>query len=160
MNKFNINTGKKIKNSKKELIGYTSSLSAAISYGISAILAKIIVGQITTPLIASSFALFFGFFTLSIIFYKQLINIKSIDKKTFLFLFLAGLASCIGVGAQYYAMNNAPVILVAPITGANALFAILFGSIFLKKIEKITPLTVMGAFMIIIGIIIIILSRT
>ena len=34
-------------------------------------------------------------------------------------------------------MNNAPVILVAPITGANALFAILFGSIFLKKIEKI-----------------------
>ena len=87
-------------------------------------------------------------------------NIKSINKKTFLFLFLAGLASCIGVGAQYYAMNNAPVILVAPITGANALFAILFGSIFLKKIEKITPLTIIGAFMIIIGIIIIILSRT
>ena len=74
MNKLNIN-------SKKELIGYTSSLSAAISYGISAILAKIIVGQITTPLIASSFALFFGFLTLAIIFYKQLINIKSIDKK-------------------------------------------------------------------------------
>ena len=39
MNKFNIYTGKKIKNSKKELIGNTSSLSAAISYGISAILA-------------------------------------------------------------------------------------------------------------------------
>ena len=55
MNKLNIN-------SKKDFIGYTSSLTAAISYGISAILAKIIVGEITTPLIASSFALLFGFF--------------------------------------------------------------------------------------------------
>ena len=152
MNKLNIN-------SKKDFIGYTSSLTAAISYGISAILAKIIVGEITTPLIASSFALLFGFFILATIFYKQLINIKSVSKKTVLFLLLAGLASSIGVGSQYYAMNNAPVILVAPITGANALFAILFGSIFLKKIEKITPLTIIGAFMIIIGIIIIILSR-
>ena len=77
MNKFNINTGKKIKNSKKELIGYTSSLSAAISYGISAILAKIIVGQITTPLIASSFALFFGFFILSITFGDSAAKISS-----------------------------------------------------------------------------------
>ena len=46
MNKLNIN-------SKKDFIGYTSSITAAISYGISAILAKIIVGEITTPLIAS-----------------------------------------------------------------------------------------------------------
>ena len=69
MNKLNIN-------SKKDFIGYTSSITAAISYGISAILAKIIVGEITTPLIASSFALLFGFFILATIFYKQLIDIK------------------------------------------------------------------------------------
>ena len=152
MNKLNIN-------SKKELLGYASSLSAAFSYGISAILAKIIVDQITTPLIASSFALLFGFLILATMFYKQLFNIKSIDKKTMLFIFLAGLASCIGVGSQYYAMNNAPVILVAPITGSNALFAILFGFIFLRKIETITPLTIIGALMIIIDIIVIVLSR-
>lgn len=148
-----------ISNSKKKLFGYLASLGAAGSYGISANLAKSIVNDIADPIIATTFALFFGFAVLVTIYHKQLVNIKKINKKTFLFLFLAGMAGSTGVGSQYYAMNNAPVFIVAPITGSYPLFAIFFSFLFLRKVEKQNISTLIGAVMIILGVTLIILSK-
>tara|TARA_B100001142_G_scaffold114444_1_gene116579 strand:- start:2205 stop:2681 length:477 start_codon:yes stop_codon:yes gene_type:complete len=148
-----------IPDSKYQLFGYIASLAAAASYGVSANLAKAIVNDIAAPLIATSFALLFGFLILTTIYHKHLINIKNINKKTFIFLFLAGMAGSTGVGSQYYAMNNAPVFVVAPITGSYPLFAIFFSFLFLRKVEKQNLSTLIGAVMIILGVTLIILSK-
>jgi uncharacterized membrane protein len=145
--------------SKNILFGYLASLGAACSYGVSANLAKSIVNNVTEPLVATSFALMFGFITLALIYYKQLVNVVKINKKTFLFLFLAGIAGSTGVGCQYYAMKNAPVFIVAPITGSYPLFAMFFSFIFLRKVEKQNFSTLIGAVMIILGVTLIILSK-
>ena len=60
---------------------------------------------------------------------------------------------------MFLAISNAPVVVVAPILAMNPLTAILFSQIFLRGMERITWRVLIGALLVVAGVIIITLGQ-
>jgi drug/metabolite transporter (DMT)-like permease len=60
---------------------------------------------------------------------------------------------------MFLAMSKAPVVVVAPMIAVNPLTAILFGQIFIRDMERLTPRLLIGALLVVVGVIIISLGR-
>lgn len=73
------------------------------------------------------------------------------------FFGVASLTSSVAYISYFIALSQSSIIKVQPLAGSNPLFAILFSHFFLKETEKITTKTVLGALIIVSGIIFIFL---
>ena len=72
---------------------------------------------------------------------------------------LAGLAGSGGVTLSFLALDVAPVVVVAPVTGTNPLFTLVLAQIFIRRLERLSWRAVAGAVLVVIGVAIISLSR-
>jgi drug/metabolite transporter (DMT)-like permease len=64
---------------------------------------------------------------------------------------LAGLLLSIGVGIFYYSLNISRVVVAMPFYSLAPLFVIIISYLFLKKLEKVTKILVLGALMVVGG---------
>ena len=64
---------------------------------------------------------------------------------------LVGLALGIGFIFLFYGYQNAPVVVLSPISGTTPLFTLMFSVLFLKDLEKVTPGLVAGCLCIVVG---------
>ena len=65
---------------------------------------------------------------------------------------LAGVAATWGVIFWFLAIDSASVVLVAPLSGSYPLWSILLAHLFLRRIERVTWRTVLGALMLVAGV--------
>lgn len=144
----------------KRLRGYTFALITAFCWGVSAVLAKWGVSHLAPPLAGATVALFSGLVTLTLAGgLRHSSNWGKEEKRGLGFFALAGLAASAGVITQYYALSLAPVIVVSPFINASPLLIIILSSLFLKRLERVTPRLVAGSLLIIAGVVLIILTR-
>ena len=137
-------------------IGYLAALGAAFSYGTSAVLARKIVNDYSSPMVGTAFSMLFGTLILAALFqHHARADIVSSPRSALIPLALAGIAATWGVSFFFLAMNEAPVVLVAPLTGVHPLVAILLTHIFLQRLERVTWRTVLGATFVVVGIVLI-----
>jgi len=87
-------------------------------------------------------------------------DLRTSSRRGFLWFGLSGIASAGGVTFLYFALSNAPVVVVSPVAAINPLITLTLAHIFLKKLERITKKTIMGTMLVVLGVIIITLSRT
>ena len=146
---------------KRELLaGYGASLLAAIAYGSVAVIGRKVVSDYAPPLVATSFSLIFGTIIVLALFHRQFASdiAARAPKRAWLFVAVAGGSATWGVTFWYLALNEAPVVLVAPLAGTYPMIAVVLARIFLKRLEKVTLQTFAGAALVVGGAILITLG--
>jgi transporter family protein len=84
-------------------------------------------------------------------------ELARIDRKAWLFICLAGVATCLSSLFQFKALKLGNASMVSPLTASSLVFGLLFAGLFLK--EHINWKIILGAAMIIGGTILVSLSR-
>ena len=132
--------------------------AACIAYGASLILAKQVVED-TPPLLAATLGMTFGLLVLAVISAPDVRRDVGTRKRAWVWAALGGLAAGGGITLMFLAISNAPVVVVAPILAMNPLTAILFSQIFLRGMERLTWRVLIGALLVVAGVIIITLGQ-
>ncbi len=143
---------------RTHVIGYMLATGASISYGASLVLAKQVVEDVP-PLVGSSIGMILGMLVLGALAAKNMVGDRKSSRRSFVWAGLSGLAAGGGIALMFLAMSKAPVVVVAPMIAVNPLTAILFGQIFIRNIERLTPRIFVGALLVVVGVIIISLGR-
>ena len=73
---------------------------------------------------------------------------------------LSGIASASGVTFLYFALSKSPVVVVSPVVAINPLITLTLAHLLLQRLERITKRTIMGTLLVVLGVVIITLSRT
>ena len=137
-------------------LGYLSSLGAAICYGSVAVVGRKIVTDFAPPMVATSFSMMFGTAVVATMFHGRLVaDLATAPRRAWLFAGLAGCTSAWGVSFWYLALNEAPVVLVAPLTGISPLVAIVLTYLFLQRLERVTWRTLSGALLVVGGVVLV-----
>ena len=134
------------------LLGSFISLGAAICFGSSQLIEKMLVTSYAPPLVTASFTLFFGMATLGVLAHRGVVQDLRNPKGGLLFTALAGLAGACGVMFNLLALSQAPVIVVAPIGGLNPLISLLLAHLFLQRLERVTWRILLGAMLVVAGV--------
>jgi transporter family protein len=126
------------------------ALLSAIFAGMTAVLAKIGVDSVPSNLATFIRTIVIGIFAAGIVFFRgEAGGLSSLPPRGWLFLILSGLATGLSWLCYFAALKKGPVSQVAPIDKLSFVIAMILGIIFLR--EKVTPLTVIGAFLILAG---------
>ena len=140
----------------KPYAGYFCGLAAAAIYGGMAVLGKKIATDLASPLVATSFSLFFGLLITAVLFGRNAVKDGArASIGSWIYILGAGCASALGVSCWYLALVESPIVIVAPIVAVYPLVTIILTAIFLKNIEKVTPKTISGATLVVIGVILV-----
>ena len=138
---------------KKDLV---FPIMAGAAYGLSHVFRKIglninhdpILGVVIQNVAALSFSL-----TLAIL-KKSHQQVTLNHRKAWIVFGLGGIFSVSGQLATFYALNIGSVIIVSPLSSISPLFVIVIAGIFLRKVERVTWKIVLGAVLIIGGMVI------
>ena len=146
--------------SRRMALGYAASVGAAFSYGAATFVNRKIVVDDTSPMVATALSLIFGTVIVAALFHRQALNeLPLAPGRALVHMALAGATGAWGVSFLYLALDRAPVVLVAPVTGAHPLFAIVLTYFFLKRTEAVTRRTVLGAVLVVVGVALIAFGR-
>ena len=141
---------------KNIFLGYLAAFGSAISYGIVTLVAQKLVSDYFPPVVASAFSIIFGMVILGILFFKDIVvDIKVISFSSLIWVVLAGISGAWGVTFWFIALNNGPIVIVAPISATFPLVSLTLTYVFLKKIERLTFRTVIGSVFVVLGVVII-----
>ena len=138
---------------RRVLLGYVAGVGAAACYGSITLVAKKIVTDYAPPLVGTAFSMLFGAIILGILVHRHaIVDLPLAPRQAWLMVALAGCASTWGVTFWFLALNESPVVLVAPLVGASPLVSIVLTYLFLQRLEKVTWRTVIGALMVVAGV--------
>ncbi len=129
------------------LIGCLLAFGAACCYGTTNVVAKQLTVDYTSPLVVSTISLFFGVLLVAPVAAKQAVATLPEVRQTPGFLVyagLSGLAAATGVNCTYFALQQAPVVVVAPIVSSNPLFTLLLAALFLSRQENVNRWLALG----------------
>ena len=135
------------------VLGYAAALGAAFCYGAAAVIVRKIVDDYSSPMVGAAFSLLFGTLIIALIFRKTAVtDITAAPRRGLGLMVLAGVAATWGVIFWFLAIDSASVVLVAPLSGTYPLWSILLAHLFLRRIERVTWRTVLGALMLVAGV--------
>lgn len=140
---------------KDAIIGRVFGIGAGLSYGVSAVLIRQGVGDMTVPLVGAAIAMLAGTAGLFVIGGRGLKPGIAGRKKSVLLLLASGVVSAGGVTATYFALSQAPVTVVGPLQSTTPLFALLWAWLFLGHLEKITRRLIIGSVLVVAGVVLI-----
>ena len=145
---------------RRVLWGYVAALGAAASYGSVTLVARKIVEDYSSPLVATAFSLVIGTIMVGALFHRDLVaDAPRAPRRAWAMVALAGCASTWGVTFWFLALDRAPVVLVAPLAGIHPLVSILLAHLFLQRLERLTWRTVAGALLVVGGVALIAIGR-
>jgi drug/metabolite transporter (DMT)-like permease len=148
--------------SQPVFMGYAFACGAALCYGTVTFLVRKVVIDVAPPLVAASFAMLFGTIFLSLINVRELPHVRRlmVKRNAVLLALAAGIFSTSGVVLCYLALSTTPVTVAAPVFALQPLIALVLSHLFLQKLEKVTPRILIGALLVVLGVILIAMSNT
>ncbi|MEC7835520.1 MAG: EamA family transporter [Chloroflexota bacterium] len=136
--------------------GFAFAVCAAFLYALSALVGKKITDDFSSPMVASAFSILFGLVATGSVFFGTVNEeARNLAGRSWVLIGLSGCASALGVTGWYLALNITPVVVVAPIVAVYPLVTIAIASLFLRGIEKVTRQTVIGAVIVVTGVLLI-----
>ncbi len=142
--------------------GYLLAFGAAASYGTAAPLLKIGLRQYGSVLTGITIALAVGLLAVAPLAFAAWRGQGAgwrPDRRATLFVLASGCTALLGFGSNTYALSQLPVVVVAPISSSYPLVTVLLVRLFLRQSEAITRRTVLGATLIVAGVICVTLSQ-
>ena len=147
--------------SRAALIGYLLAFGAACCYGTTNVVVRALTLDYTSPLVVSTISLLFGMLLVAPVAAKQAVAAIPVARQSPGFLVyagLSGLAAATGVNCTYFALQQAEVVVVAPIVSANPLFTLILASLFLSVQENVNRWLVLGTVITVGGVALVVLG--
>ena len=145
------------------LIGYLLAFGAACCYGTTNVVVRQLTIDYTSPLVVATISLFFGILLVAPVAAKQaLASTREVRRMPGFMVYaaLSGLAAATGVNCTYFALQQAEVVVVAPIVSANPLFTLLLAALFLSQQENVNRWLVLGIAVTVAGVALVVLGST
>ncbi len=139
-------------------LGILAAFGAAMAYGGGQVVARQVVTNVASPLVASLFALLFGSAVLAVAIHRDVPKDLKAPRRTFLYVALAGLCSSTAVVLMFTALSMAPVAAVSPVGSLTPLFALLFTHLFLQRMERVTLRVVAGTLLVVLGVVLVVVA--
>ena len=149
--------------SRNAMIGYLLAFGAACCYGTTNVVVRALTLDYTSPLVVSTISLLFGMLLVAPVAAKQAVAAIPVARQSPGFLVyagLSGLAAATGVNCTYFALQQAEVVVVAPIVSSNPLFTLLLASLFLSVQENVNRWLVLGIGITVGGVALVVLGST
>ena len=143
------------------LTGFLLALGAACCYGTTNVVVKQLTIDYTSPLVVSTISLFFGILLVAPVAAKQAVSSLREARRSPGFLVyagLSGLAAATGVNCTYFALQQAPVVVISPIVSANPLFTLILAGLFLPQQENVNRWLVLGTAITVGGVALVVLG--
>jgi drug/metabolite transporter (DMT)-like permease len=145
---------------RRVLAGYMAALVAAVGYGAGSVIIRTVVTDHIEPMVAAAYSLLLGTAVMVLIFPRQTArDLLVANRSAWTYMGLSGLASAWGLSFMFLALKEAPVVIVSPLIGVQPLVAILLTHLFLQRLERVTPRTVMGAALVVAGVVLVTIGR-
>lgn len=145
---------------RRKLLGYAAALGAALAYGSTTLIAQKITRDYTSPIVGTAFSMLFGTIIVAGLFHRDAIaDGARAPRQAWVWVCLAGLTSAWGVSFWFLAISRAPIVLVAPLAGIHPLIAIVLAHFFLQRLERVTWRIVVGAMLVVVGVVLIALGN-
>lgn len=137
---------------------YLAAFLSAIFAALTSILAKIGIKDINSNLATAIRTTVILLFTWGIVISQGTVSsIKQIDKNSFIFLILSGVATGLSWLFYFYALKVGEASKVVPIDKLSLVITIIFAALILK--EKVTVQVILGTIMMSVGAIVIALAK-
>jgi drug/metabolite transporter (DMT)-like permease len=143
-------------------LGYVFALGAAAAYGTSGVLIKVGLNAYGSPFTAITIATVTG---MLVLFPLALGSWRSQGagwrpgRRALLFILASGLCAITGFSANTLALSVLPVTVVTPISSTFPLVTVLLVLIFLRRSEIVSWRTLLGAALIVAGVVVVALNR-
>lgn len=139
------------------LLGYLFALGASLCYAVATVIARSVLQGAVSPLATSVYTLIFGLLFLALFLSPGLgrEGRGAHRPRGYLFFGASGVAAGVGVTAMYFGLKAAPVVVVSPVTSVHPLFALLFAHLFLQHLERVTLRVAIGAFLVVLGVVLV-----
>ena len=134
--------------------GIFFALAAASAYGTSQVITRANIGELATPLVGSLIAIFWGTLGFTVLAARDFKTRSPNFNRGAKFFALAGLFSAAGVVFLFLALSRGKVVIVSPIAATNSLFTMFFAMAMLRGVEKITPRVMLGAALVVSGVVV------
>ncbi len=143
------------------LPGYLFAVGASICYALAQVMSRFVVQEMAHPLMISVYSFFFGTVFLLLFLLPRLPReMASNNSRRGLLLFTAmGVTGGLAVTALFTALRHSPVAVVSSVSGANPLFALLLTYLFLRHLEQVSLRIVLGAILVVAGVVLVTLSQ-
>ncbi|MFC1943159.1 EamA family transporter [Chloroflexota bacterium] len=145
---------------RNAIIGMAFGIGAGLAYGVSAVLIRHGVGNMTPPLVGAAISMLSGTLGLFVIGGRGVKASLVENRKAVILMLCAGLAGACGIISSFFALSMAPVVVVSPLQSTTPIFTLLWSWLFLRRLERITPRLVLGSVLVVAGIAMVTLGRT
>ena len=143
----------------RKTVGYLLALGAAAAFGSRDVISRHVVSDLAPPLVAAAFALVLGGCMLFVLTHRDAVNsVRTLPKRYILVCGLAGVVLGLAVAALFQALSLAPVTVVSPINASNPLITLVLAHLFLKRLESINLLLVVGTLLSVSGVAMVIIG--
>ena len=142
-------------------LGYLFAIGAAVTFAGRDVISRNVVSGLIDPLVAVGLALAVGGVILSILLHRQVVStIQELPKNYLVMCALAGVFQGLAVMCLFQALSRAPVTVVSPIYALQPLITLGLAHVFLRRLEALTWMLVIGTVVSVAGGVLVILGAT
>ena len=140
-------------------LGYLLAIGAAASFASRDVISRHVVSGIAPPLVAAGFALAIGGSMLLTVIHRDVANsLRRLPGRYIVICGLAGICQGLAVAFLFQALSRAPVTVVSPINASNPLITLALAHLFLRRLESINLLLVLGTLLSVGGVVMVVLG--
>ena len=136
------------------LLGLLFGFGAAMSYGTSQVLTRQGVSSAAPPLVGAFVALAWGTLGFSLMSVRAIARAGERSLRGTVLFALAGVFSACGIMLMFQALQRGEVVILSPVLATNPLFTLVFASLLLRGVERITARIVLGALLVVGGVVV------
>jgi drug/metabolite transporter (DMT)-like permease len=151
-------------NSKERILtaktlGYLLAIGAAASFASRDVISRHVVSSIAPPLVTAGFALAIGGGMLLAVVHRDVAHsLRHLPGRYIIICGLAGICQGLAVASLFQALSRAPVTIVSPINASSPLITLALAHLFLRRLESINLLLVMGTLLSVGGVVMVVLG--
>jgi uncharacterized membrane protein len=135
-------------------------LVGAMAFGASSILRKAGLGYVDMPVLAAAVtAGTAAIFSFTLLQFKGGKQAFKLTRRSASWLFTAGIFNTGAMLSVFYALSHGKVVIVEPLVSSNPVLTLLFTAIFLRDLEALNVRVIMGAFLTVLGTILVVLVK-
>ena len=141
---------------RRYLIGCLTDLAAGVSMGGSTVLAKKTIGVYGSPLTVTLLSMLVAMIILGPSLgaaAARIPAVRTFDWKSMGLVSVSGMTTTVAMVAQFFAVQRADVVVVAPILATFPLWTLLLSHVFIARLEQITLRLTIGALLAVAGVI-------
>ncbi len=136
-------------------LGILGGVTACLSYGSAGFVASRLVGEVAPALVIASYEVVFALLYIGTLRYREVLRIRTTSPAAIPWILLTAVGLSSGVGFFYTALGRAPLSVAAPIVGIVPLVSYAFVLLLLRGEERITRRVLVGAMLVVGGVVLV-----